>query len=271
MNKTILVLLIFASNFLSAQISDNELKLEQANKLAEENPDGAIDELKQILNDEPDTTKVFARAFFNIAVIYSSKGDVENTKIWYEKVMNSSFNPKDPGPNFLEPYACYQHNAAMQLGIFLYNNQLFNEALEYFVKAKEEYPFLSTSGTSIGKRINAIDIWKSRCYMALGELDETIATLISSSVSCYSPMKSEIDATIEQVIEEYYGAPKFKKTIEKGLKKLTKVGSEYNPIKGEIVIWELPFNNATIKICTENKEESISNILANFKTNSWYK
>lgn len=100
MKQLILISLLLIGNLTFAQKSENELKLDEVNKVAEENPDKAIKMLEEILKSEPDTTPIYAKAFFNVAVIYSMKGDVENTKLWYEKVIQSNFNPKDEGPSF---------------------------------------------------------------------------------------------------------------------------------------------------------------------------
>lgn len=270
MKNALVILLLLVVNISIAQ-EDAASRLEKANQLASENPEKAIEGYKEILKVEAETSPIYANAFFNIAVVYSGMGEIENTRLWYEKVMDSNLNPKHEGPSFFEPYACYQHNAAMQLGIFLYDKELYKEALNCFVKAKEKYPYLSSSGTSLVKRSSSIDIWKSRCYMAMGDMENALSTLISSSMQCFSPMKNELDASIEELIANYYGEGKFKKALKKGVKKLKLKGDAKDELSNEVIIWQMPLESSIIDICTNDKTMKKEQIVQMIKEQSWYK
>jgi tetratricopeptide (TPR) repeat protein len=264
-----LILILLSVLFSRIEAQTNSERLDQASQMGSQNPDKAIEQLQLILKSELDTTVVYARAFFNIAVLYSVKGDVANTQLWYQKIMDSKLNSKHPGESFFETYACYQHNAAMQLGIFLHNNRFYKEALESFEWARDKYPYESGSGTSLGNRANAIDVWRSRCYFGLAQEDEAIVTLISSSFNCYAPMKNQLDEYIKQFAQTY-GKKKFKKTLEKGLKGIHKQGVVTDAIVGQRVLWVVPFNSVFITLCMEEKDDSKEAVQQLISAASWY-
>lgn len=153
----------------------------------------------------------------------------------------------------------------MQLGIFLYYQKQYEEALKNLQKAENDYPYLNKSGTSLAKRTNAIDIWETRCYMGLGKTDEAIVTLITSSEMCFSPMKGDLEATAKQLIEQAYGLKKFQKLLNKGIEKaeLTEINGQKN--------WKIPFNDTEIIICIQDEESSKEKLKQHIEQSYWYK
>jgi tetratricopeptide (TPR) repeat protein len=266
-----LILLLLSTFKIYTQSTDNTAKLDRANAISKSNPDSALFILQEILKTEPDTSVTYAKSFFNIAVIYEMKNDLKNTRIWYEKIMNSKLNPKHPSSYFLEPYALYQHNAAMQLGVFLFRNKQYDEAYKNFEKALVDYLFDSDSGTSIGKRINTIDIWKARCRLEKGNIDEALAILMSSSLRCYSPMEDQINKIIKQILDSGYEYKQLKKKIDKGSEKIKFTVEEKNIFVGKTNIWELPFGDAKIIACIEGRGTKKDDVIVRIKSTIWYK
>jgi tetratricopeptide (TPR) repeat protein len=266
-----LILLLFLTFNIYAQNADNVARLDKANAISKSNPDSALVIFQEIMKTESDTSVTYAKSFFNIAVIYEMKNDLNNTRIWYEKIMNSKLNPKHPSSYFLEPYALYQHNAAMQLGVFLFRNKLYDEAYKNFEKALVDYLFDSDSGTSIGKRINTIDIWKARCRLEKGNIDEALAILMSSTLRCYSPMNDQINKVIKQILDSGYEYKQLKKKVDKGLEKIKFTVEEKNIVVGKTNLWEFPFGDAKIITCGKGSSTKKDDIILSIKSSVWYK
>jgi tetratricopeptide (TPR) repeat protein len=268
--KTLILLLLLTFK-IYAQNSDNAARLESANANAKSNPDSALFIYKDIIKTESDTSVTYAKAFFNIAVIYKMKDNVDSVRIWYEKIMKSDFNPKQSSGDFFEPYTLYQHNAAMQLGVFLLKKKLYDEAYQNFEKALDKYPYDSPSGTSIGKRYNTIDIFKARCKIENGSVDEGLAILLSSTLRCYSPSEDKVNDIIKQILDDGYGHSQLKDKVNTGLKKIEFIKNEDNLIRGKTMLWTFPFGKAKATACYIGNDIKKEDVIIIIKNMDWYK
>lgn len=257
---------LFVFSFLLSASAGNDDKLELANQLVNSKPDSALLLYQQIIDSEPDTSVTYGRSFFNIAVLYSVTQNTDSTIAWYEKIIASSLNEKHPGTNFFETYACYQHNAAMQLGIYLYQRELYEQCAKYFLIAQNKHPYLSMSGTSLGKRKNTIQIWLARSYAATNNIDAAIAVLMTGIVDCYSPMKDQLQSTLLSLVEQTDQVYNFKRKVKFGLKHIELTSSPN--ASGEI--WMFHYGKGKVNFCSPTKNNNSKSVRKQIKSIDWF-
>ena len=82
-----------------------------------ENIDSAIICWKAVLENFPDTNECYGNSWNNIAVGFRAKEEYDSARVWYNKIIASDLDDKQEGPDIMEPYANYHHNACMQMAI----------------------------------------------------------------------------------------------------------------------------------------------------------
>ena len=266
--KLIFIFLLLSNSIFSQ--NKNEERLEEGNLIVKSDPNKAITIFKEVITKESDTSIIYARALFNIAVTFSVKDDIDSTIFWYDKIIASNLNDRHPGIGFFETYACYHHNAAIQLAIYLFHKGKIEPALKYFNLAYTDYPYQSSSGTSIGKRNNTIEIWIARCFMELNKFDQALLTLINSSCGCYTPMQNDIDNGIKNIIIQNGRYKAFKKKIDKGLKKLISIEDINHKIVGKRKAWKFNLYGGEIILCAQGSDTTKESVLKGIKKRSWY-
>ena len=266
---TFFLTIVAMTFFLNAQ-NRAEDKLELANSLGKSMPDSAIAIFKEVMDEEPDTSIAFARAFFNIAVIQSMVGNIDSTTMWYNKIINSNLNDDHPGTGFFETYACYHHNAAIQLAIFLFHKQEYNAAIENFERALYEFPYKSTSGTSMGKRSNSIQLWISRCYQSIEDYESSVVTIINGLLDCYVPMQPELELELTVAIMKNGGTDKLKSKMKDALKSLESIGGFTHSIVGEKNRWKFQLYGQNVYVCINEKNATKQEVIDLLANTSWF-
>ncbi len=114
---------------------------------------------------EPLRTPEWPKAVYNLGQGEQNRGNFRLAIRYFDLLLESHPNDKEPGQNIMEPYRNYSHRAALQLS--LCNEKLgdFTNALRYARLAKTNYPYHSWCGTCI--------------YLDAREVDKRIAYLLA--------------------------------------------------------------------------------------------
>lgn len=234
--------------------------------------DSAITLMTYVVENMPDTSNCYGRCFNNIPLAYASLGQFDQSKYWFNRILHSKLNDKEPGTDIMEPYANYHHNACMKMVQVHQTLKEFPQAIRYLDSAETTYPFETFSGTGFEKRAVSVAMWKSRIYLEMNQKDSAIYVLLSKTLDTdvrfrkpdYETL-SNVDfySDVNEQLHELIGnnqANKTKSAIKDAIRKLTIV-TENKKAYGIFT-----YNNMQYRIGLsekKSKKELIEDLLSN--------
>jgi tetratricopeptide (TPR) repeat protein len=87
------------------------------------------------------------KAVFNIGLTKQRAGEPASAISYFEMVLQSHPNDKEPGANIMEAYRNYSYYSALQISECYRQMGDYRRALQYARLAKNRYPYLSWCGT----------------------------------------------------------------------------------------------------------------------------
>lgn len=131
--------------------------------------DAAIFVWQSVVEGDNDGSVCYGRSFYNIPIVYAELEDYKMAKFWFKRVLNSDLNDRDEGADFMEPYANYHHEAAVNLSRLAYRDEDMPQALAYLDLARTRHPYQTFSGTSFEKQAVRLAAMRHECHLALGD------------------------------------------------------------------------------------------------------
>ncbi len=107
----------------------------------EENRDGeAFNQWQLVIHRYPYTSN-WGAALYNCGWVHQKRRRLEEAIPFYEQLLNSDLDDRDPNPDLMSPYRNYHHSAC--LGLSECHEDLGNleEALRYARLAQDTYPY----------------------------------------------------------------------------------------------------------------------------------
>jgi len=102
---------------------------------------------------------------YNLGLGEQKRGNFRQAMKYFDLLLESHPNDKEPGQNIMEVYRNYSHRSALQLSLCYEKIGDLNNALRYARLAKTSYPYHSWCGTCI--------------YLDTREVDKRIAYLLA--------------------------------------------------------------------------------------------
>jgi len=122
-------------------------------------------EVWQRIISEPHRTSEWPKAMYNLGLGEQKRGNFRQAMKYFDLLLESHPNDKEPGQNIMEVYRNYSHRSALQLSLCYEKIGDLNNALRYARLAKTSYPYHSWCGTCI--------------YLDTREVDKRIAYLLA--------------------------------------------------------------------------------------------
>lgn len=123
---------------------------------------------------------VYGSAFLNIPALYWDMKDYENSKKWYQKVLESDLKDSDETGSLSEPHTNYKHKSALALASLNEIDSNYTEVLYWLGLADTVYRYWGFEGsaTSISKRQAYLLDWKTSVLIHLDSTNHAIKDII---------------------------------------------------------------------------------------------
>jgi tetratricopeptide (TPR) repeat protein len=87
------------------------------------------------------------KAVYNLGILEMSRANYPKAIGYFNEVLQSSPNDKEPGGNIMSTYRNYSNRSAQQISMCYEKMADYREALHFTLLAKNRYPYLSWCGT----------------------------------------------------------------------------------------------------------------------------
>lgn len=120
----------------------------------------------------------YGKCLFNMAFVYRNMEDYDNMRKAFQRVLDSDLNDRDPGPDIMEPYANYHHNAAMKWALIERDLGNYDETFRLLRLAETEYDVDIFSATTYEKRLVSIATIRSNTYYMMEKPKEAVMAIL---------------------------------------------------------------------------------------------
>jgi tetratricopeptide (TPR) repeat protein len=95
------------------------------------------------------TAPAWPKATYNLGVLRMKQAKYSQAISYFNEVLGSHANDKEPGEDIMEPYRNYSHRSALEISVCYEKMDDNLHALEYAWLARIRYPFVSWCGTCL--------------------------------------------------------------------------------------------------------------------------
>lgn len=142
----------------------------------------SIETFKKVVKKYP-KSKFYSISIYNLGQIFFELDSMSQAKYWFDFAINAKFIDNIDWYNFPDTHSNIRHKSSHDLGHIYYKKADYSNALNYYFKALNEFPYYSTSGTSTKKNNYKVRRWISDCYLHLNDTTRAINILISDAVT----------------------------------------------------------------------------------------
>lgn len=157
---------------------------------------------------------VFPLALYNVPYLYQEIDSLEMAFFWYKKILNTKFNDNEPHYNFPDTHTNIKHKSCLNIGNIYYNSDKYKEASIFYLRALNQYPYFSSSGTSTKKNNMLVANWIADCYEKQNKFDSLIWALLPHALSESPYMSNPLSERMLKFIDGNSNRIEFKKELD---------------------------------------------------------
>lgn len=228
--QTILILFLLSSLPIVAQTNLDE-KIDVGIELYQTGEkEKALEVWKEIERKARKPSSTYGTTLRNIMYYYFEKEDEENLLAYYQKIMKSRLNDRDPNYELGKPFKNYRYHATMWLASYYGQKGEYEKGLFYVERADNEITFQTTSLTAFIYQKVDLAFWKYRFLRDLGNMEKAVSKLIERAFeydyksmyrnwSTVSASNDENELS-EKICSEFQDLKKLKLDIDNGIENL---------------------------------------------------
>ncbi len=117
---------------------------------------------EHFLDTYPDS-EMYPRVLYNLGIVYRDLDQQDHAIAIFKRILEASFEEKEPYGGIMEWYALYKHRSAKHLAEIYLQREQFEEASQYIYLFDKVYPYQHFCGNEL----SADRIYTSRIYAKL--------------------------------------------------------------------------------------------------------
>ena len=199
----------------------------------DDNKDTAIVLFKKIIDFHDTANNMYENAFFNIPIIYESKGDKKKAITWYKKLLESELTDDVLLEEGKSTFANFKHRSCLRLAAIYKSMGKFEESLEYLWLADTAHVLMDTSAVIKSKQNALLLLDKIQCYDSLKAYDQALFYGIRQIINEETPnLYNTHSKMLVEMIKQKLDFKKFTADFDKALQQLI-VFDEENQVMGK--------------------------------------